>query len=69
MESIVYIIRDKNTKNPTTRRDAYDPYNATPEQLLHKARFYINEKQAKSSGYLGADREVIKVKIEVIEND
>lgn len=67
MESIVYIIRDKTTKKPITRRDAYDPYNATPEQLLHKARFYINEKQAKSSCYLGSDREVVKVKIEVLE--
>ena len=69
MESIVYIIRDKNTRKPITRRDAYDPYNATPEQLLHKARFYINEKQAKNSYYLAPDAEIVKVKIEVIEND
>ena len=69
MESIVYIIRDKNTKKPTTRSDAYDPYNATPEQLLHKARFYINEKQARSSGYFSPNKEIVKVKIEVIEND
>lgn len=67
MADIVYIIRNKKTKEPFTRRGEYVPYHCEDmENQLHKARFYVRQGTALSRCN-DENYEVVKVKLEVIE--